>query len=125
MLDLSLCQIPLPRIDGTAFLVRLFRMDKILKGWKWFRLHCLPATKHDLKMSDERIMKAIQDFATAANTSLTSIESSVAAITANQGALSADDQAALAGVQNRIAAVDTNLKSLVSTPAVPTGTPPA
>ncbi len=30
-------------------------------GWKWFKSHCLPVTKHDLEKFEERIMAKEQD----------------------------------------------------------------
>lgn len=95
-------------------------MDTILKGWKWFKSHCLPVTKHDLKQSEDKIMKAIQDFAASANTSLGQIETAISTLAANQGTISTDDQTSLNGVQSRLSAAASNLQALANpAPAAP------
>jgi len=111
----------------------------ISSGYQWFRSHCLPATKQDLKETEDKIMSAITDWAAKEQVSLDAISSTldgilvgIAALDAliiafqnSPGTLNAVDQAALDAIQTSSASLLTKSQGIVLTPPTPPASPAA
>lgn len=99
-----------------------------------------PATKHDLKETEHRIMSAISDFAAKVNafndridTAITDLQGDVenlqkqiADLQASSGAITPEDQALLDAIQNRASTVADKLDALdaLTPPVAPPEPPP-
>lgn len=115
-------------------------MRKTLPGWRWFKSHFLPATKHDLKQTEQNIMSAISNFAASQNALFAQIDTAISGIqsdiqvlndkiTALQnsaGTISPEDQALLDELQAHAQAMTERLAALDAlTPDAPPAEPAA